>query len=378
MLKGLHLNAEDLGFEFPLMHHHSFVLGDLNYRLTHRSASPNEILELVSNVHRSEASAMNAATNGSGTTTSTSSTGLGSMARKRWSSWRTGFLSDSGLLRSGRTNSTESTSVDVSRLERHVKSTGASETNVVDHDDTHDRDSSASLDEFERIDEKFIWEDVLLHDELKSWMDAAQIFYGFREGRIAFPPSYRRKRGMSLKPDAKWTLPELAKQYTTTIKGAGDRVPSYTDRILFASQRDLTSRLKCSLYTLCEEVKCSDHKPVVAVFHARVNRMIEPMPQRSLPPLPLRKWRRMQNIAGVYECTLRIDFSAIRWKEHPAYFAMLEREQGNATHTSDASNPRQYDTGEKRLNQGTRCYLPGTCLILCNGLTLVSQCVQRS
>ncbi|KAG7396589.1 hypothetical protein PHYBOEH_002051, partial [Phytophthora boehmeriae] len=50
ILKELHLNLEDVGFEFPHVHHHSFVLGDLNYRLTQRDASADTILELVSNV----------------------------------------------------------------------------------------------------------------------------------------------------------------------------------------------------------------------------------------------------------------------------------------------------------------------------------------
>lgn len=137
------------------------------------------------------------------------------------------------------------------------------------------------------------------------------------------------------------------------MKGAGARVPSYTDRILFSSQSDMASRLKCSLYTSCEDVKCSDHKPVVAIFHALVNRELLPMPKR--PPLPPRKWRRMQNIRGVYECTLRVDFGAIRWKIHPAFLVgdHLEQQSGSVASTATSSHSSQrHNTGERRLDQG--------------------------
>lgn len=349
MFSELHLNTEDVGFEFPLMHHHSFVLGDLNYRLTHRSASPTEILELVSNIHRSDLSSNSGGASDTGS-------GLGGVsstvdaAKKRWSSWRSNLLSDSGLLRSTRATRTDTTetgtSLDVSIIERlAVDDTSQGD---VDYIVDADGDSSASVEEFERIDDKFIWDDLLVHDELKNWMAAGEIFFGFRESTIAFPPSYRRKRGVGLKPDAKWPLAELAKQYTTAVKGAGERVPSYTDRILYTSQADVARRLKCSLYTICEDVKCSDHKPVVAVFHARVNRSYEPMPKR--PPAPPRKWRRMHNMSGVFECTLKVSFRTIQWKTVPAPFAP---EPPRASR--QYNQLRQHDTASdesKRLDHG--------------------------
>lgn len=166
MLKGLHLNVDDVGFEFPLMHHHSFVLGDLNYRLTHRDASPSEILELVENIHRSELRASNSSGSGNGGASGRAATAASS--GKRWS-WRSGFLSDSSLLqRSAGTGSRNTrvdteTSLDVSMIERTAKSAG------------DDAESNASLEEFERIDDKFIWDDIFAHDELKNWMGSAQV-----------------------------------------------------------------------------------------------------------------------------------------------------------------------------------------------------------
>lgn len=160
MLNALHLNVEDVGFEFPLMHHHSFVLGDLNYRLTHRDASPSEILELVENIHRSELRTNSNGSGGAGGRAATASWG------KRWS-WRSGFLSDNSLLQRAASRDARvdtDTSLDVTMIERNAKSAG---------DD--DADSNASLEEFERIDDKFIWDDIFAHDELKNWMESSQV-----------------------------------------------------------------------------------------------------------------------------------------------------------------------------------------------------------
>jgi len=39
------------------------------------------------------------------------------------------------------------------------------------------------------------WAELLQDDELKQGMDKGDLFYGFREGEIRFPPSYRRVKG---------------------------------------------------------------------------------------------------------------------------------------------------------------------------------------
>ncbi|TYZ68972.1 hypothetical protein PybrP1_012930 [[Pythium] brassicae (nom. inval.)] len=344
MLTELHLNAEDVGFEFPLMHHHSFVLGDLNYRMTHRDASPQAVLELVASIQCSEAASSSggSAPSDSGSAAAVSSTV--DAARRRWSSWRSNLLSST---RETRTDTNETaTSLDASVVE-HLGN--ASPSDDVDYIVGVDLESSGSADEREasRGAGKLVWADLLAHDELTNWMASGQVFFGFREAQIAFPPSYRRKRGVGLRPDARWTATELAKQYTTAVKGAGVRVPSYTDRILYTSQADVARRLKCSLYALCEDVKCSDHKPVVAVFHARVNRTYEPMPRR--PPAPPRKWRRMQNISGVYECTLKVSFRAVQWHIVPAPFAP----EPALPHASRQYHQLRHDGGDesKRLDQ---------------------------
>ncbi|GLE10381.1 hypothetical protein PINS_up022482 [Pythium insidiosum] len=50
ILQQLHLDEEDYGFGFPLLHHHSFVLGDLNYRMTRKGSTPSQMLELLHGV----------------------------------------------------------------------------------------------------------------------------------------------------------------------------------------------------------------------------------------------------------------------------------------------------------------------------------------
>ncbi|KAG7396921.1 hypothetical protein PHYBOEH_001526 [Phytophthora boehmeriae] len=49
ILQQLYLDEEDYGFGFPHLHHHSFILGDFNYRLARKSATPTEMLELLVN-----------------------------------------------------------------------------------------------------------------------------------------------------------------------------------------------------------------------------------------------------------------------------------------------------------------------------------------
>ncbi|KAG7396934.1 hypothetical protein PHYBOEH_001539 [Phytophthora boehmeriae] len=105
-------------------------------------------------------------------------------------------------------------------------------------------------------------------------------------------------------------MDELAGCYTTAVEGHGKRVPSYTDRILYFSQPDMRHRLRCAVYASCEEVNCSDHKPVLAVFQALVNRDFLPIETE----LATKKFQRMQDVSGVLECQLRLDFTSISWQ----------------------------------------------------------------
>ncbi|KAG7387745.1 hypothetical protein PHYPSEUDO_013750 [Phytophthora pseudosyringae] len=301
ILKELHLNLEDVGFEFPHVHHHSFVLGDLNYRLTQRDASADTILELVSKVRQCETARPPPVKRNRSLRRG--------LLGKRWSPMGSrGLGSSFGLGSSlGAGSDRDSNDLDANMLERSVKSTSSMLASSNGSSNSVRYSADCELVD----DDQFVWDDVLAHDELRTGMRDGQIFYGFREAKIAFPPTFRRVRGAALNLDAgDWPMEELAECYTTVVEGHGTRVPSYTDRILFFSQLDMRHRLRCAVYASCEEVNCSDHKPVLAVFQALVNRDFLPIETE----LATKKLQRMQDVSGVLECQLRLDFSSISWQ----------------------------------------------------------------
>lgn len=280
-----------MGFEFPFVHHHSFVLGDLNYRLTRRHATAETILELVSKVKQCE--------NASVSRRKQQATLHREFLDKRSSGSPFGHERYRGSER-------ESNPYDVSLLERNVKSTS------FDFVSSNTSSTSARYSgDCELLDEDQIgWDKVLAHDELHANLREGYVFYGFQEAPIAFPPTFRRKRKAALNLDAaNWTSEDLAKCFTTAVKGHGTRVPSYTDRILFFSQSDMCHRLRCVVYNSCEQVNCSDHKPVIAVFQALVNRDFMPIESQ----VANKNLQRMQDVNGVLECQLRVDFDSISW-----------------------------------------------------------------
>ncbi len=72
------------------------------------------------------------------------------------------------------------------------------------------------------------WQWVNDVDELQTEMTAGRAFHGFSEGEIAFPPSFRWRRGAVA---GDFTDPaRLAASYVLQKSGDGQRVPSYTVR----------------------------------------------------------------------------------------------------------------------------------------------------
>ncbi len=115
-----------------------------------------------------------------------------------------------------------------------------------------------------------VWNWVPEHDELKLEMRAGQVFAGFLEGPLAFPPPFRWRRGGN---GGNFTNEErLAGAYVLMKKGDGERVPSYTDRVLYHSLPDVQHQLQLVTYQMCDHVRGSDHRPVSAAFQLTVNR----------------------------------------------------------------------------------------------------------
>ncbi|GAA5829566.1 hypothetical protein JCM11251_000207 [Rhodosporidiobolus azoricus] len=88
---------------------------------------------------------------------------------------------------------------------------------------------------------------LLPHDQLTQERLASRTLHHLREGDIAFPPSYKFKLG------------------TSEYKMDEKKVPSWTDRILYASAAG--EEVKVERYDSVMDFKQSDHKPVTALFY---------------------------------------------------------------------------------------------------------------
>lgn len=122
--------------------------------------------------------------------------------------------------------------------------------------------------------------ELLRHDQLTREKAAGRVFQGFHEQSIAFPPTYKYDKG--------------TERFDTSLK---QRVPSYTDRVLFrttlpafgfaAAAADCDGDVSIAIdgnppdlgagaqrqagvqtiaYSSVPSVKVSDHRPVIAQF----------------------------------------------------------------------------------------------------------------
>jgi len=91
--------------------------------------------------------------------------------------------------------------------------------------------------------------DVLVqNDQLQYNIKAGEVFDGFQEGPITFPPTYKFDKNKET--------------YDTSDK---QRIPSFTDRILYRSQEPKSIELIA--YKSITELKISDHRPVFGIFN---------------------------------------------------------------------------------------------------------------
>lgn len=89
------------------------------------------------------------------------------------------------------------------------------------------------------------WSLLLANDQLCKEREGLRVFAGFSEGRIRFPPTF------------KFDL--SSHTYDTSTK---QRVPSWTDRVLFRGQ------IACEAYGYVSSLTTSDHRPVYAILAA--------------------------------------------------------------------------------------------------------------
>lgn len=167
------------------------------------------------------------------------------------------------------------------------------------------------------------FETLLIHDELSRARKAGLVFYGYVEGNITFPPTFRRSRG-SLGNCGNYTdRLLLTKSFSTNLdQTCGDmddmddeesrkvsvtggqanendsektatskkssynipstrhvrsrslhsRPPSYTDRILWKSMPDVAALLQCLEYSSADAIIDSDHRPVAMASLLNIHR----------------------------------------------------------------------------------------------------------
>ena len=105
--------------------------------------------------------------------------------------------------------------------------------------------------EFEYVVAKSLAGDVaelVANDQLVQERSAGRVFYGFQEGVVNWPPTYRMLKG------------------EPGYSNKRNQNPSYTDRILWRSHDGFQSHVGCSRYSGQLDVMTSDHRPVMAQF----------------------------------------------------------------------------------------------------------------
>ena len=92
---------------------------------------------------------------------------------------------------------------------------------------------------------------VLDFDQLNFLRQEGLIFKGFHESTISFPPTYKYDVGTN--------------KFDTSSK---QRTPSYTDRILYKSQKSTT--INTLHYDSVQDVLTSDHRPVWGIWEVKI------------------------------------------------------------------------------------------------------------
>ncbi|RLN98904.1 hypothetical protein BBJ28_00025578, partial [Nothophytophthora sp. Chile5] len=311
ILQQLYLDEEDYGFGFPHLHHHSFILGDFNYRMTCKGATPAEMLDMLTNAgtehqhSHAEADALRLSSPCSPAILQPSTSDPSPRAEE-------------GDFKECLTPKVESPTPIVT-TKRSRPQRGRAGTNI-----SNSGSSSTPFGVRSLIEE---------HDELYQLCRSQQLFHGFKENEIAFFPTFRRIRGQALSAPLDQQAFQL--NYSLVATHGGFRVPSYTDRILFASLAGVQESLRCLSYDSCETVMTSDHKPVSACFEVallttpsfRSTSMLtaedslwnanstdaNPRILRANPLTSALATARMKDVPGACELRLRIEFRSIHW-----------------------------------------------------------------
>lgn len=310
ILQQLYLDEEDYGFGFPHLHHHSFILGDLNYRLNRKGATPSDMLELL----------VNAGSEHHQTCEDVFNLRLSSPCSPAMLQTCASELSphaEEADFRQCITPKIQSPTPIAAPCKTRRHERGRTGTSV-----SNSGSSSAPFLLRTLVED---------HDELYQLCRSQQLFHGFQESEITFFPTFRRIRGQALQEP--FDTEVFRRNYSLMANHGGYRVPSYTDRILFSSLAGSQDSLRCLAYDSCETVTTSDHKPVSACFEVELlptqspsattsaenalwnanSSDANPMVLHADPTVNPFAAARMKDMPGACELRLRIEFRSIHW-----------------------------------------------------------------
>uniref|UniRef100_A0AAV1T051 G-protein coupled receptors family 1 profile domain-containing protein n=1 Tax=Peronospora matthiolae TaxID=2874970 RepID=A0AAV1T051_9STRA len=312
ILQQLYLDEEDYGFGFSHLHHHSFILGDFNYRMTRKGATPMDMLKLL----------VNAGIERYQTCEDTHALVLSSPCYSP-------SISHASVCELSGHNDEAGFRHCMTPKARSLARISSTRVTVRERVGAFPRKGHSSSVPFQ------LQSLVEEHDELSHLCRSQQLFHGFQEKAITFFPTFRRIRGQTLRKPLDALM--LQQNYSLVAAHGGYRVPSYTDRIFYSSLAGTQNALHCLSYDSCELVTSSDHKPVSACFEVALLASAQKpfVPSRMADdsawfgnstdtkatvfhPNPLASAMaaaRMEDIRGACELRLRIEFRSIHWTD---------------------------------------------------------------
>jgi endonuclease/exonuclease/phosphatase family metal-dependent hydrolase len=129
------------------------------------------------------------------------------------------------------------------------------------------------------------WKEMLELDELNREINSGRVLNDFVALQPAFPPTFKRSRNLAIPPRQshgllKWNFRRgsvtedsirNSQSAATEERSVAEfyhekRYPSFTDRILFKSMKTFEGHVTPDFFTSCETAMSSDHKPVRAGF----------------------------------------------------------------------------------------------------------------
>ena len=120
----------------------------------------------------------------------------------------------------------------------------------------HKIGSKEHIEAAQSLAERQDWDTLNEHDELMRALRNKECLVGFCTPRCDFPPTFKieRKDGYVYK---------------------SNRSPSYTDRILYKANHDLSERIDLKAYGPIDHFTTSDHKPVIGAYEIKLNQRLK-------------------------------------------------------------------------------------------------------